>query len=64
MDVAHGLAKDLEHPISHKEQHRMHLLKLKDGHANLIHPLWDRDEVLGIYKEWRKVFDEYDPPLT
>jgi alpha-glucosidase len=26
------------------------------------HPLWDRDEVHTIYAEWRKVFNEYDPP--
>lgn len=64
VDVAHGLAKDLEFPMSHKQQHALHLEKLQDGKANKIHPLWDRDEVLNIYKEWRKVFDEYDPPLT
>ncbi|KAI9638540.1 glycoside hydrolase superfamily [Dioszegia hungarica] len=64
VDVAHGLAKDLEFPMSHKDQHALHLEKLHDGKANKIHPLWDRDEVLNIYKEWRKVFDEYDPPLT
>jgi alpha-glucosidase len=28
------------------------------------HPLWDRDDVHDVYREWRKVFDEYDPPLT
>jgi alpha-glucosidase len=28
------------------------------------HPFWDRDDVLDIYREWRTVFDEYDPPLT
>jgi alpha-glucosidase len=26
------------------------------------HPLWDRDAVHEIYREWRQVFDEYDPP--
>jgi len=26
------------------------------------HPLRDRDEVHGIYAEWRQVFNEYDPP--
>ena len=28
------------------------------------HPLWDRDDVHDIYSEWRKVFNEYDPPRT
>ncbi|MDT7513455.1 glycoside hydrolase family 13 protein [Bifidobacterium sp. H1HS10N] len=27
------------------------------------HPLWDRDEVHEIYRSWRKVLNEYDPPL-
>ena len=26
------------------------------------HPVIDRDEVHDIYHEWRKVFNEYDPP--
>jgi alpha-glucosidase len=57
VDVAHGLAKNLAEP-----------LKPLDGQAspagplNGTHPLWDRDEVHGIYAEWRQVFDEYDPP--
>jgi alpha-glucosidase len=34
-----------------------------DATAN-SHPFWDRDDVLDIYREWRTVFDEYDPPLT
>jgi alpha-glucosidase len=57
VDVAHGLAKNLAEP-----------LEPLDGQAALVstldgtHPLWDRDEVHGIYAEWRQVFDEYDPP--
>ena len=34
------------------------------GAKSNLHPLWDRDEVHEIYKDWRKVFNEYDPPLT
>jgi alpha-glucosidase len=26
------------------------------------HPHWDRDEVHGIYREWRALADSYDPP--
>jgi len=57
VDVAHGLAKNLAEP-----------LEPLDGQAALAsqlngtHPLWDRDEVHGIYAEWRQVFNEYDPP--
>jgi alpha-glucosidase len=57
VDVAHGLAKNLAEP-----------LEGLDGQAALAgaldgtHPLWDRDEVHGIYAEWRQVFNEYDPP--
>ena len=57
VDVAHGLAKNLTEP-----------LEPLDGQTSLVssldgtHPLWDRDEVHGIYAEWRQVFNEYDPP--
>lgn len=26
------------------------------------HPIWDRDDVHEIYREWRQVFEEYSPP--
>ena len=65
VDVAMGLAKDVKEPYpSHAELTTSRL----NFDAGLIkgndHPLWDRDEVLEIYKEWRQVFNEYDPPLT
>ena len=59
VDVAHALVKDLTEPFA--------------DHATLVdeealppghHPLWDRDEVHDIYVEWRKVFNEYQPPRT
>ena len=58
VDVAHGLAKNLVEPLAA-------LANL--GHDALpdgTHPLWDRDGVHDIYAEWRKVFNEYDPPRT
>jgi alpha-glucosidase len=58
VDVAHGLAKKLTEPLvalAHEGDGA-----LPDG----SHPLWDRDEVHEIYAEWRRVFDEYDPPRT
>ena len=59
VDVAHGLAKDLEST------------PLEDMPADLVqhqlchdftNPLFDRREVHDIYREWRRVFNEYDPP--
>jgi len=56
IDVAHGLAKhlDLSIPVTTTEPRRTPL----DGSS----PLFDRDEVQEIYRSWRAVFDEYDPP--
>ncbi|MBM7503841.1 glycoside hydrolase family 13 protein [Agromyces aurantiacus] len=57
IDVAHGLAKRLDDELP--DQATLDALP-RDG----AHPLWDRDEVHEIYAEWRRVFDEYDPPRT
>jgi alpha-glucosidase len=58
VDVAHGLAKNLADPLEPASG-----LSHVDGTLPPgSHPLWDRDEVHGIYAEWRRVFNEYDPP--
>lgn len=58
IDVAHGLAKDLPAQLPASTE-------LPDEFESLgAHPFWDRDEVHEIYREWRQVFDEYDPPRT
>jgi alpha-glucosidase len=56
VDVAHGLAKDLTEPLPPEAA------LPEEGLPGGAHPLWDRDEVHEIYAEWRKVFNEYDPP--
>jgi alpha-glucosidase len=56
IDVAHSLAKDLSHPL--RSQPNLDGMLPLDGSD----PLYDRDEVHEIYRSWRKVFDEYDPP--
>jgi alpha-glucosidase len=56
IDVAHGLVKDLTEPLPGTAVLPDILTEGAD------HPLWDRDEVHDIYAEWRKVFNEYDPP--
>lgn len=68
VDVAHGCAKhmDFDNVMNHKEQHALNVEMLLHGTGDRVnpHPLWDRNEVLEVYKEWRKLFNEYDPPLT
>ena len=60
IDVAHGLAKDLESkPL--EELGREYSVVGVLNH-DFSHPLFDRREVHDIYREWRKVFNEYDPP--
>jgi alpha-glucosidase len=58
VDVAHALAKDLSEPLP--SQAELDAEDLPDG----VHRLRDRDEVHDIYKEWRELFDRYDPPRT
>ncbi|WOF22778.1 glycoside hydrolase family 13 protein [Microbacterium betulae] len=55
VDVAHGLAKSLADELPTKAE----MDAITEPGA---HPLWDRDEVHDIYADWRRVFDEYDPP--
>lgn len=57
VDVAHALRKDLAEPLAPWAE----LPDVEDV-ADGSHPLWDRDDVTDIYREWRAVFDEYDPP--
>jgi alpha-glucosidase len=58
VDVAHGLAKDLAEPLAGQQS------LARSAFPPGTHPLWDRDEVHEIYAQWRRVFDEYDPPRT
>jgi len=59
VDVAHALAKDMSEPLRSKPSVADELTPV-DGQD----PLFDRDEVHEIYAEWRKIFDEYDPPRS
>lgn len=56
IDVAHSLAKDLSRPL--RSQPTLDQNLPLDGSD----PLYDRDEVHEIYREWRRLFNEYDPP--
>ncbi|WEV63944.1 glycoside hydrolase family 13 protein [Bifidobacterium sp. ESL0732] len=60
IDVAHGLAKDFD-SRSMEELGREYNTQDQENHDGR-NPMWDRPEVHDIYKEWRKVFNEYNPP--
>lgn len=56
IDVAHALAKDLRsRPLDEWPDDP------DQDHPGAENPLWDRPEVHEIYREWRQVFDEYEP---
>ncbi|MDQ1293795.1 MAG: alpha-glucosidase [Actinomycetota bacterium] len=56
IDVAHGLSKDLALPDLGEE--RSKVMGVPDRPD---HPHWDRPEVHEIFREWRKVAQEYTP---
>ncbi|GAB3213454.1 glycoside hydrolase family 13 protein [Marinactinospora thermotolerans] len=61
IDVANSLFKDLNEPL----RDVVVIPKgsgLEDIAANPDHPHWDRPEVHEVYREWRQVFEEFDPP--
>ncbi|MFJ3643907.1 glycoside hydrolase family 13 protein [Streptomyces sp. NPDC090108] len=64
IDVAHGLSKDLAEPLRDVgglgATGEDALLLVPPG----SHPYWDRDAVHEIYRDWRRIFDAYDPPRT
>ena len=56
VDVAHGLVKDLSTPYAPWPE----LVEMQRDDGS--HPLWDRDDLQEVYRDWRTVFDSYDPP--
>ena len=56
IDVAHALKKNLD-PLPDRSSYALSAMK-DDG----TDPLFDRDEVHEVYREWRQVFNEYEPP--
>jgi alpha-glucosidase len=59
IDVAHGLVKNLTEPLIDLGSAAVDKT-LRAGVAD--HPLWDRDDVHKIYREWRSILDKYSPP--
>lgn len=62
IDVAYALAKDLSEPL--RDLDLVDGGRIDDILANPDHPLLDRPEVHEIYREWRGLLDEFDPPLA
>jgi alpha-glucosidase len=58
IDVAHALKKDLSEPL--RNLNVFEGLEERGNKGKGI--LADRDELFAIYKEWRKLFNQYDPP--
>jgi alpha-glucosidase len=59
IDVAHAMKKDLSEPLKSQPKLPTHKEIDLDLGKNV---LFDRDEVHEVYKEWRGLFDRYDPP--
>lgn len=57
VDVAHALAKDLSEPLRSKP-----VFIDFDNPDSGDDVLFDRNDVHDIYREWRQVFNAYDPP--
>jgi len=57
IDVAHALKKDMTR-LNRSIKSLNSFDIVQDG----TDTLFDRNDVHAIYREWRKVFDEYDPP--
>jgi alpha-glucosidase len=62
VDVAHALAKDLSDPL--RDLGGRHPDALTELPMDGSHPYFDREEVHEIFREWREVMDEYDPPRS
>ena len=59
IDVAHAMKKDLSEPLKSQPRYASHKeLDLANG----TNVLFDRNEVHEVYREWRKLFNQYDPP--
>jgi alpha-glucosidase len=58
VDVAHALLKDLSNGhLPERQSYDVSVMKT-DGTDDLF----DRDDVHEVYRAWRRIFNEYDPP--
>ncbi|WP_018143297.1 glycoside hydrolase family 13 protein [Alloscardovia criceti] len=59
VDVSHALAKDLREPLRDRQHPEIPAPEDTRGGD----PLWDRNEVHEIYREWREVLNSYDSEI-
>lgn len=57
VDVAHSLTKEISKPFPEYPGYLVEHLP-EDG----SHQMFDRDELMDVYRSWRKVFNSYNPP--
>lgn len=57
IDVSHGLVKDLSEPLRDRIDPTLMSPQSHDGSD----PLWDRDGVHEVYRQWRELFNQYEP---
>lgn len=62
VDVAHALVKDLAEPLRDLGSPELSGEAALAEFAPGTHPLFDRDDVHEVYRDWRKIFDTYTPP--
>jgi alpha-glucosidase len=60
IDVAYALVKDLREPL--RDLVLVDGGRFEDIAANPDHPLLDRPGVHEVYRDWRRVLAEFDPP--
>lgn len=66
VDVAPYLTKNMSDPqMPWAQAKRLSIDMLQRGFDRSVeHPFFDRDDLFEVYRGWRKIFNQYDPPLT
>lgn len=65
VDVAGMICKDISPPYKTQQELEEIVGRILEGKAEENeHPYRDRLETFEVYKDWRKVFEEYTPALT
>ncbi|HEX6339850.1 glycoside hydrolase family 13 protein [Umezawaea sp.] len=65
IDVAHSLIKEPGLPDVGEQRYPPSRVEVEGQLVRApwtAHPHWDRDEVHEVYREWRALAEEYDPP--
>lgn len=63
VDAANLCVKDISPPYLSQVELKALAKRVDEGDRSTQHPYVDRDGMVLVYQDWRKVFNEYDPPL-